>query len=204
MRIFILLLIAFQLKAQKPTDRPVGSPCEDCELMYEGMPTKLNWATSIAPLGEPGEKLIISGTIYQHDGKTPATGIILYIYQTDATGLYTRATNQRTGLRHGHLRGWMQTDAQGRYQFTTIRPAAYPKETIPQHIHPIIKEPDLTLYWIDDFVFDDDPLLTGKERSRHENRGGNGILHLRKDSSGTWIGKRDIVLGLHVSGYPKR
>lgn len=40
---------------------------------------------------EPGEPLIVSGVIVAPDGRTPLEGIKLYVYQTDATGVYSTA-----------------------------------------------------------------------------------------------------------------
>jgi protocatechuate 3,4-dioxygenase beta subunit len=172
--------------------------CEDCELMFDGIPEKFSWRSSLSDPTEPGEPLIISGKIFKRDGKTLAAGILLYVYQTDNKGLYSPAPNQTTGKRHGHLRGWMITDAQGRYEFKTIRPASYPNSRNPQHIHPIIKESETKIYWIDDFLFADDPLLTDREKSRLSKRGGSGVMTLAKNNEGVWIGNRDIVLGLNV------
>jgi protocatechuate 3,4-dioxygenase beta subunit len=162
--------------------------------MFDGMPEKTSWRASLAELNEPGEPLIVSGRIFKKDGKTPAAGILLYIYHTDNKGLYSPAPTQTKGRRHGHLRGWMITDAQGRYEFKTIRPASYPNSKNPQHIHPIIKESESKIYWIEDFLFSDDPLLTDQEKSRLPKRGGSGVMTLTKNSDGVWIGKRDIVL----------
>ncbi|MEW6131248.1 MAG: intradiol ring-cleavage dioxygenase [Acidobacteriota bacterium] len=178
----------------------VGGGCDGCELIYEGMPKELHWQTKITPASEPGEPLEISGIIYQRDGKTPAPNVILYVYHTDAKGYYSPFPNQTPGRRHGHLRGWMKTNAKGEYQFTSIRPAAYPNRPFPAHIHPIIKEPDKNEYWIDEYVFDDDPLLTKAERGKVHNRGGSGIMYLKKQN-GVWVGKRDITLGLNIPDY---
>jgi protocatechuate 3,4-dioxygenase beta subunit len=181
--------------AQSDSRSPRTIPnCEDCELMFDGMPEKTSWRASLAELNEPGEPLIVSGRIFKKDGKTPAAGILLYIYHTDNKGLYSPAPTQTKGRRHGHLRGWMITDAQGRYEFKTIRPASYPNSKNPQHIHPIIKESESKIYWIEDFLFSDDPLLTDQEKSRLPKRGGSGVMTLTKNSDGVWIGKRDIVL----------
>jgi protocatechuate 3,4-dioxygenase beta subunit len=95
----------------------------------------------------------------------------------------------------------MKTDAQGRYQFKTIRPASYPNRQAPQHIHPIIKEPGTSLYWIDEYLFEDDPLLTSSERSRQEKRGGSGIIRLKKNEKGVWMGQRNIILGMNIPNY---
>lgn len=186
--------------AQK-AERIVGSACEDCEMMFAGMPATPSWSTIIAGPDEPGEPLIIRGTIYKKDGKTPAPGVILYLYHTDNRGLYSPAPKQTAAKRHGHLRGWMKSDERGRYEFKTIRPASYPNSRNPQHIHPLVKEPGLTLYWIDEFLFEDDPVLTEQEKKRQEKRGGSGIISLKKDEQGIWIGTRDIILGMNIPNY---
>lgn len=185
---------------QKP-ERVVGFDCEDCELMFEGMPKDISWQTAIAGPDEPGEPMIIRGVIYKSDGKTPAPGVILYVYHTDNKGLYSLAPNQTTAKRHGHLRGWVKTDEQGRYELKTIRPASYPNSRNPQHIHPIIKEPDTSLYWIDEFLFADDPVLTESEKSHKQKRGGSGIISLKKNEKGIWEGKRNIILGMNIPNY---
>jgi protocatechuate 3,4-dioxygenase beta subunit len=103
---------------------------------------------------------------------------------------------------HGHLRGWVKTDAGGNYSIYTIRPAPYPDNSTPAHVHIVIKEPKLNEYYIDDFVFDDDKLLTGTKRKALENRGGSGILRvLIKDS--LQIAEHNIILGLNIPNYPQ-
>jgi protocatechuate 3,4-dioxygenase beta subunit len=200
--IILLMICASRWAQSQPrVDRNVGGVCEDCGLMLEGMPTTISSSTTIASLEEPGERMIITGTIYQKNGKTPASGVILYVYHTDNTGRYSPAPNQKNGIRHGHLRGWIKTDDQGRYQFESIRPASYPSRKAPQHVHPIIKESGIEPYWIDEYLFEDDPLLTSQERARQEKRGGPGIIALTKNNKAVWIGKRDIILGMNVPGY---
>ncbi len=182
-------------------DRKVGGPCDGCELIYEGMPQSMGWQTNLTSSVEPGEILTMTGTIYKKDGRTPAPNVILYVYHTDNKGYYSPSNNQVHAKRHGHIRGWMKTDSRGRYQFKTIRPAAYPERNIPQHIHPVIKEEGLSEYYIDEYLFDDDPLLTEAERKKQEKRGGSGIIKLTRNSKGEWIGKRDLVLGLNIPDY---
>lgn len=183
------------------SDRPVGALCDGCDQMYEDMPANLSWETRIGPINEPGETLVIRGTIYKPDGKTPAPDVVLYVYHTDNQGIYAPSPGQTAGKRHGHLRGWMKTDALGQYQFTTIRPAAYPSRKAPQHIHAIVKEKGLSLYWIDEYLFDDDVLLAKENQGLLENRGGTGIIHLAKNKKGEWVGLRNIVLGLNIPNY---
>lgn len=193
---FILAVLTLSVSAQDR--KPIGGPCEDCQLMFDGMPAQLASRTVLAPAGEPGAPLIIRGVIFKPDGKTPAPGVVLYVYQTDNTGRYSKSKNQQHGGRHGHLRGWMKTNEQGQYEFKTIRPASYPGSKSPQHIHPIIYEPGKGYYWIDEYQFEDDPYLTDNERSKAANRGGSGTIKLTKDKTGTWQGTRNIILGLNV------
>lgn len=87
------------------------------------------------------------------------------------------------------------------YKFVTLRPAPYPGRTDPAHIHVTIKEPGLPEYYIDEFVFDDDPLLTANKRRKLENRAGSGILQL-KDVGNMYKAARNIYLGRNIPNYP--
>ena len=95
----------------------------------------------------------------------------------------------------------MRTNEKGEYQFSTLKPAPYPNASDPAHIHITIKEPELNEYYIDEFVFDDDPLLTSLQRSRLENRGGSGILKLALENN-QWVATRAIRLGENIPAYP--
>jgi protocatechuate 3,4-dioxygenase beta subunit len=203
---FLPLALAFVLGTACAAEAPgppqlVGGGCDGCELMFEGMPRTLDWRTAIAGNGEAGEPLEMRGVIYRSDGKTPAPGVILYVYQTDAKGYYSPAPGQTQGRRHGHLRGWMKTDRMGRYELRTLRPAPYPNRDIPAHIHPVVKEPGKNEYYLDEYLFADDPLLTPEKRGKLENRGGSGIVEVARNKNGIWMGRRDIVLGRNIPYY---
>jgi protocatechuate 3,4-dioxygenase beta subunit len=100
---------------------------------------------------KPGEPMIIRGVIYKSDGKTAAPGIILYVYHTDNKGLYSPAPNQTSAKRtRTFARLGKKRMNKGRYELKTIRPASYPNSRNPQHIHPIVKEPGTSPYWIDE------------------------------------------------------
>jgi protocatechuate 3,4-dioxygenase beta subunit len=140
---------------------------------------------------EPGEPLVISGTIYMADGKTPVEGAVLYVYHTDASGRYRRNIFSR----RPRLRGWMKTGPDGRYEFHTVRPGAYPGESIPAHIHATLSAPGHAEKWIDDFLFGDDPRLRPADIVRAQEQGRfSHILKLERDDVGTWHGVRDIRL----------
>lgn len=195
--IFILFFLSMGAHAQR-----VGGSCEGCEAVFEYGSKKLTNIDTLPDFKETGPKLEISGTIYQVDGKTPAKNVILYIYHTDQKGVYPQRGNE-TGWakRHGYLRGWIKTNADGKYKFYTLRPASYPNSRAPQHIHPVIKEPNKNEYYIDEFLFADDPFLDENEKANQQNRGGSGIIALTKKQDGTWVGKRDIVLGVNIPNY---
>ena len=50
----------------------VGGGCDGCELMYVDMPTDINAIDTSLGWEEPGQKLLITGIVYQRDGRTPA------------------------------------------------------------------------------------------------------------------------------------
>lgn len=155
-------------------------------------PANTTWRTVITKAGEPGESLLMSGRIFQPDGVTPARGVLLFVYHTDATGYY----NQPNRL-PARLRGWMRTGADGRYEFRTIKPAPYPGRDFPAHIHATLSAPAYPEDWIDDYWFTGDPLITSAKRATLTGRGGfNSIVALTR-TDGVWHGQRDIRLG-HV------
>lgn len=205
MNIFILSLcmMVMIIMDARSQDREVGGECEGCEAIHEYGSMKLTWIDTLPDFHEPGPKLEIAGTIFQRDGKTPAKDVILYIYHTDQKGEYSRKGNESGwGLRHGYIRGWIKTGADGKYRFYTLKPAPYPGGGNPSHIHATIKEPGLKAYWIGEYLFDDDPILTTKDRqSDKRNRCGNGILITRTAKNGMLTAQRDLILGLNVPGY---
>jgi protocatechuate 3,4-dioxygenase, beta subunit len=151
------------------------------------------WRITIASDKEPGEPLIVSGTIYAPDGRTPMKGISLSVYQTDATGRYSAGGNGDN--RNTRLHGQMWTNAEGHYEFRTIKPAAYPGRTDAAHIHAYVSGPDYPEYWIDEYLFEDDPLVTEDVRRKASGKGAfSPVLKLTRDSDGVLRGVRDIKI----------
>lgn len=174
----------------RPSAKPLGG--EEWSGAIEA-PANPSWKTTIVDDKEKGEPLIVTGIVYKSDGKTPAPGILLYVYQTDAGGEYTRGTGKGNGPRHGKLRGWMLTGVDGRYEFTTIKPGPYPAGGNPAHIHATLTGKNVEEHYIDDFWFAGDKYLPNgaAERYRREGRF-NPILRLTKDQNGTWRASRDL------------
>lgn len=183
---------------------PVGGPFENGDFYRIGMPDQIASVDTSPGWDQAGQKLLVQGTIYNKDGRTPAPGVILYYHHTDIQGLYpNRQDLDPRVVRHGYIRGWVRSDAQGHYAIYTVRPAPYPGTDMPAHIHPSITEPDIDhAYYIDEFVFDDDPLLTAAKRNALENRGGSGILRVVQRGD-LHVANHDIILGMNIPDYPE-
>ena len=181
-----------------------GSPradlyaCEGCEAVYERPAESLSWSAQVAGPDEPGERLVATGIVYATDGKTPQPGVVIYLHQTNAEGLYANGSDESEwSRRNGRLRAWVRTGADGRYRFETIKPAPYPDRTMAAHLHLILLEPGKRPYYIDDIVFDGEFMIDARYRARQELRGGSGIVTLTRDEAGRLLAVRDIVLERH-------
>ncbi|MBK6567158.1 MAG: intradiol ring-cleavage dioxygenase [Saprospiraceae bacterium] len=183
----------------------VGGGCDGCEIMYIDMPENIPSVDTSSGWFEEGQKLIVAGTVFQIDGKTPAPDVILYYWQTDNKGYYsTKEKTDKKANRHGHIRGWVKTDQNGKYIINTIRPAPYPNDVLPAHIHLSVKEPDLeNEYYTDEINFDDDKLLIAHfKKHKQENRGGSGVVRVLMRGN-IQVAEHDIILGLNIPNYPK-
>ena len=97
-------------------------------------------APSVARLAadaEPGDRLAVTGRVYRPDGQ-PAAGVSLYVYQTDKDGLYSKPVNDS---RTPRLKAFLRTDAEGRYEYQTIKHGSYPDTRNPAHIHYHVNAP---------------------------------------------------------------
>ena len=211
--IFILILFISGCKGQVNKTSPASNAAagENIEFGEIGMPANIAASDTSPGWKQDGQKILVTGTVYQRDGKTPAPGVIIYYYHTNTAGKYLHKPEEKRsmppneqGQTHGYIRGWMKTDANGKYALYTVRPGTYPSRDFPAHIHLTIKENGpVKEYYIDDCVFDDDRLLTSAYRQKMENRAGSGVLRMfRKDN--LMIGERNMILGLNVPGYPKQ
>lgn len=189
--------IGVRLSAQEPI---VGRPCEGCDAVFEGMPSSLAATTRLAPPSEPGVPMTLTGRVLGADGR-PRAGVVVYAYQTNTAGVYP-PSSLRTGAaaRHGALRGWALSGPDGRYTFETIRPGTYPTRDAPAHIHMHVIERGCATYYLDDVMFDDDPLLTPAVRRTQTMRGGPGIVAATR-ADGRWMATRDIYLGRNIPGH---
>ena len=103
--------------------------------------------------GLPGDTTIVSGRVHDPDG-TPIPGAIIDVWQAAPTGLYEGQDPEMPAMA---MRGRFRADAQGRYEFRTVKPASYPipmdgpvgrlmqavgrQPYRPAHIHAIVSAP---------------------------------------------------------------
>lgn len=170
--------------------------CEGCEAVWEREPAKLRPVLVLADQDEPGERLVVRGTVFHSDASTPARNVIVYAHHTNAAGRYANGSRESEwSRRHGRLRGWLMTGSDGRYEIQTIKPAPYPERASPAHIHLFILEPGKAdPYWIDDIVFAGEFGVTPEYRMTRANQGGPGIVQLAGRPVDGFEAVRDIVL----------
>lgn len=160
---------------------------ENVACCFVNMPNQLSHIISIADKNEPGERLHINGFVMKSDGKTPYANVLLYAYHTNEKGIYPK-NGTETGIHkwHGYLHSWGKTNTLGEFEIRSIRPAQYPSRTIPAHIHMGVKQPNGKMAYINDILFDDDPLVKDKNE--------DGVISLKKNKSGVWEGTRRILI----------
>lgn len=162
------------------------------EAPYPQPPSDVSSTAVVAGDDEPGTRLVITGRVFRADRKTPASGQLLFIYQTDITGVYNRTDNYYGRPR---LKGWLKTDSLGNYTIRTIRPGSYPRRKEAAHIHATTQLPGSSPEWLESFLFSDDPNLTKADLENARTAGSfSYVLTTRKDKDGTLIARRDLVL----------
>lgn len=186
----VVTLLACTDGSAADTIARADAPLPDCEWCgATEAPEDLDGDLTIAGPDEPGERLVVDGRVVLADGTTPAPGVVVYAYHTDARGIYPKRGDETgNARRHGYLRGWLESGPDGRYRIDTIRPASYPSQTEEAHIHLTVLVPGQEEYWLPSIVFADDPLLTDERRREP------GVVDVERGEDGVWRGRHDIVL----------
>jgi protocatechuate 3,4-dioxygenase beta subunit len=92
--------------------------------------------------GEPqGERIIVTGRVVEEDGR-PVPNTLVEIWQANAGGRYRHDGDQHPAPLDPNFSGAGRTltDAEGKYEFVTVKPGAYPWKNHPNawrpaHIH---------------------------------------------------------------------
>ncbi|QQS35831.1 MAG: hypothetical protein IPM56_16555 [Ignavibacteriales bacterium] len=155
-------------------------------LFQSSDPTGKNWQIKIRSENEPGEKLVVTGKVFESDGKTPVEDVEILVYHTDANGYYGEGDDRLDGI--------MFTNSEGRYEYHTIKPAPYPGGTNPAHVHYRLRGKNIPEQWFE-LQFADDPHLK-KEQIEKEMKKKNfsQIQKLTKDSDGSLKCEMDIMI----------
>ena len=122
--------------------------------------------------GEPlGERILVTGRVLESDGR-PVRGALVEIWQANAAGRYVHAVDQHPAPLDPNFTGAGRclTDDEGRYEFVTVKPGAYPWKNHPNawrpaHIHFSLFGRAFTdrlvtqMYFPGDPLFDYDPIF---------------------------------------------
>jgi protocatechuate 3,4-dioxygenase, beta subunit len=116
--------------------------------------------------GEPlGERVIVRGRVLD-DGGRPVPHTLLEVWQANAAGRYRHKKDDHPAPLDPNFTGSGRTltDANGCYQFVTIKPGAYPWDNHdnawrPAHIHFSLFGPAFVTRLITQMYFPGDPLL---------------------------------------------
>jgi protocatechuate 3,4-dioxygenase beta subunit len=112
-----------------------------------------------------GERILVSGRVLDENGR-PVPNALIEIWQANAAGRYLHARDQHNAPLDPHFsgEGRTATDANGRYQFMTVKPGAYPwgnhfNGWRPQHIHFSLFGRAYATRLVTQMYFPGDPLL---------------------------------------------
>ncbi len=132
-------------------DRPVGPADHDLTVGHAGEPL--------------GERIVVGGRVLDCDGR-PLANQLVEVWQANAAGRYAHDADQHPAPLDANFSGGGRcvTDADGRYEFVTIRPGAYPwgnhhNAWRPAHIHFSLFGPAFATRLVTQMYFPGDPLL---------------------------------------------
>jgi protocatechuate 3,4-dioxygenase beta subunit len=117
--------------------------------------------------GEPaiGERIIVHGRVLDEAAR-PVPGALVEIWQANAGGRYRHVKDNYLAPLDPNFGGCGRTitDHEGRYEFLTIRPGAYPwpngvNDWRPMHIHFSLFGPSFGQRLISQMYFEGDPLI---------------------------------------------
>jgi protocatechuate 3,4-dioxygenase beta subunit len=192
---------ALRLSAEEPFDSLPASVWKNARnnglvMIHRPAPSELSWQTQIVKNGEPGEPLIVAGRVSAPDGPTPAEGVTVYAYNTDAEGYLRRKPH---GVSAADL--WLDEDeCRGGFELRTIHPGCYPGMRVPAHVHFVLWGGGYPLQWTEELKFEGGryitPALVAEDAQLGEfrtiqrlSRGNDGVLRcafqirLRRESN---------------------
>ena len=115
-----------------------------------------SWKIRITAENEPGIPMIVAGKVVDEHGAA-IPGVKVYVYHTDADGLYQKKGPDGRSLGGFRLNGTMWTNAEGKFEFRTIRPAPYPGSKSGEHFHFKLTEGGIPDHFANIEFYDDRP-----------------------------------------------
>jgi protocatechuate 3,4-dioxygenase beta subunit len=113
----------------------------------------------------PGQRIVVAGRVRDEAGR-PVRDTLVEIWQANAAGRYVHKGDRNAAPLDPNFTGAGRclTDSEGRYEFTSIRPGAYPWENHqngwrPAHIHFSVLGPAFANRLITQMYFPEDPLF---------------------------------------------
>jgi protocatechuate 3,4-dioxygenase beta subunit len=136
-------------------------------LLGEGRLGPLDHDLTRQHAGEPlGQRILVHGRVLDGDGR-PVPATLVEIWQANAAGRYRHAVDDWPAPLDPNFDGVGRalTDADGRYEFVTVRPGAYPwgnhpNAWRPAHIHFSLFGRAFTQRLVTQMYFPDDPLFS--------------------------------------------
>lgn len=132
-------------------ERPLGRLDNDLTRQHDGDPH--------------GQRIIVHGRLVDGDGR-PVPASLIEVWQANSSGRYRHDHDQWSAPLDPNFDGVGRalTDAQGRFEFVTVKPGAYPWRNThnawrPAHIHFSVFGCAFTQRLVTQMYFPDDPLL---------------------------------------------
>lgn len=165
-------------------DRWNSSTCNqsqrDCSMLSAGNCGYIQLTST----DEPGDPLTIYGKVLDKKTGQPIPGASLFLFQTDAAGVYNRLGMPTLA----RIRGTVVSDTGGCFKIQTILPGDYPEYKDNRHMHFTLTaagyEKIRTVFWFEGFLAD-----------RLRNNEAGIVLEIRKESTGSWVGSTNLLLG---------
>jgi len=181
--------MASPVLAQRRCPAPCLIPPEFLAPQYVA-PEDASSTVVIAREDEPGDRLVVTGRTL--DGSKAVAGVSLFVFHTDANGVYAPGMNNIEGEFQPRLHGALRTDVNGRYRYETSRPGSY--WDAPTHVHYVVKAPGYRprLFTLQ---FEDDPIVVQQRKANKPQT----IPPCRPDCLATRPVRRDTQGVAHVT-----